>query len=221
MKKIVVLLFITIFMVTGCSVKSFKEDDIDYNIDLVLSEETELHNVRYDGYKYYLPKGISFVRREDYNALLKDSRENYYYMYVDTISYFHKIENDYKINNNSYVSQKLSYNKKDGYIQIDEYPDEDMYFIQYVFNYVKMESFVSKEDLVNSIINMSYILRSVKFNDSVLNSLIGENILDYKEEDFTLFKADSTKESYMEVAKRNESEEYSKYIEDEKIELDY
>ena len=64
-------------------------------------------------------------------------------------------------------------------------------------------------------------MRSVKFNDSVIESLIGENALDYQEEDFSLFKADSSKESYMEVIKRNESEEYNKYLEDEKIDIDY
>ena len=61
----------------------------------------------------------------------------------------------------------------------------------------------------------------MKFNDSVIESLIGENALDYQEEDFSLFKADSSKESYMEVIKRNESEEYNKYLEDEKIDIDY
>ena len=68
---------------------------------------------------------------------------------------------------------------------------------------------------------MCYILRSVKYNDSVLNSLIGENVLNYQEEDYNLFKADSNKESYMDVAKRNENDDYSKYLEDEKIDLDY
>ena len=33
-----------------------------------------------------------------------------------------------------------------------------------------------------------------------MESLIGENVLNYKEEDYTLFKADSSKETYMEIA---------------------
>lgn len=221
MKKIVVLLFITIFILTGCSVVRFDDSDINYNIDLILSNKTTLHNVRYDGYKYYLPKGISFVMKDDYNALLKDSRGNYYYMYVDAISYFHKIENDYEVNKDSYFSKKLSYNDRNGYIQVDKYSDDDLYFIQYVFDYVKIECYVSFDDLINSINNMSYILNSVEFNDSILNSLIGENALDYKEENYSLFKEDSNKETYMEIAEKNESEEYKKYLEDEKIELDY
>ena len=96
-----------------------------------------------------------------------------------------------------------------------------MYFIQFVYNYVKIEAYVPEKDLVSVIDNMCYILRSVTYNNSVLESLIGENILNYQEEDYSLFKADSSKESYMDVAKRNENEEYSKYLEDEKIDLDY
>ena len=219
MKKIIVLLSITVLLLTGCSVYSFDNTDFEKNMDYLLSNKSNLYNVYYDGYKYYLPKGISFISKDEYNALLVDQNNNKYYMYVDAISYYHKIENDYKENSDSYYSKFIEYKKKNGYLQIDEY--EGKYFVQFVFNYVKIETYVSKKDLVSSINNMCYILRSVQFNNSVLDSLIGENVLDYQEEDYTLFKADSSKESYMDVAKRNENEEYSKYLEDEKINLDY
>ena len=142
-------------------------------------------------------------------------------MFVDAISYYHKVENDYQENTNSYYSKKIEYKKKNGYLQIDEDKENDKYFIQFVYNYVKIEAYIPKEDLVPVLNNMCYILRSVTFNNSVLESLIGENVLNYQEEDYSLFKADSSKESYMDVAKRNENEEYSKYLEDEKIDLDY
>ena len=218
MKKLFVLLSIVV-LATGCSVYRLDDTNISKNIKILLSHKTNLHNVNYDGYKYYLPKGISFVNKDSYNALLKDMNNNRYYMYVDVISYYHKKENDYEINNDSHYSQRLDYNNKTGYVQIDEI--DDKYFIQFVYNYVKIEAYVSKKDLTDSITNICYILRSVKFNDSVIESLIGENALDYQEEDFSLFKADSSKESYMEVIKRNESEEYNKYLEDEKIDIDY
>ncbi len=89
-----------------------------------------------------------------------------------------------------------------------------------VFNYVKMEAYVLPKDLTNVVDNMCIISRSVKFNDKVLESLIGENILDYKEEEYSLFKADSTKEKFLDVVEREETDKYKKDIEDEKIELD-
>ena len=219
MKRLIVLLSIVVVLTTGCSVYKLDNTNISKNIKILLSHKTNLHNVNYDGYRYYLPKGVSFVNKDSYNALLKDMNNNRYYMYVDVISYYHKKENDYEINNDSHYSQRLDYNNKTGYVQIDEI--DDKYFIQFVYNYVKIEAYVSKKNLTDSITNICYILRSVKFNDSVIESLIGENALDYQEEDFSLFKADSSKESYMEVIKRNESEEYNKYLEDEKIDIDY
>jgi len=219
MKKYIVLLSIAVLFLTGCSVHTLDNKKFEDNMDYLLSGKTSLYNVQYSGYKYYLPKGISFLLKDEYNALLVDQNNNKYYLYVDAISYYHKVENDYEESNKAYYSKKIQYGKKDGYLQIDEL--EGKYFVQFVFNYVKIETFVPKDELVNAINNMCYILRSVKYNDSILESLIGENVLDYQEEDYSLFKADSSKESYMEIAKQNESEEYSKYLEDEKINLDY
>ena len=219
MKRLIVLLSIVTLFVTGCSVTKLDSSDIGKNIKSLLTKKVKIYNVYYEGYKYYLPKGMSFVDKEEYNAILKDGNNNVYYMYVDAISYYHKVKNDYEINDKSHYSRRLEYNKKDGYIQIDEV--DKKYFIQFVFNYSKFEAYVDKKDLVPVINNMCSILRTVKFNDAVLDSLIGENALDYKEEDYTLFKADSSKESFLDVVEREETDLYKKDLEDEKIELDY
>ena len=219
MKKIVILLSVVMFLVTGCSVTKLDSNDIGKNMSTILSQNNKLYNVYYNGYKYYLPKGISFINKDDFNAVLSDSYGNKYYMFVDAISYYHKVENDYKINTSSHYSKILEFNNKTGYIQIDEVKNK--YFIQYVFNYVKIEAYIEKKDLINCISNMSYILKSVKFNRTVLESLIGENVLDYQEENFSLFKADSSSESFMDIVERTETDAYKKDLEDEKIELDY
>ena len=214
MKRLIVLLSIVTLFVTGCSVTKLDSSDIGKNMKSLLTKKVKIYNVYYEGYKYYLPKGMSFVDKEEYNAILKDGNNNVYYMYVDAISYYHKV-----INDKSHYSRRLEYNKKDGYIQIDEV--DKKYFIQFVFNYSKFEAYVDKKELVPVINNMCSILRTVKFNDAVLDSLIGENALDYKEEDYTLFKADSSKESFLDVVEREETDLYKKDLEDEKIELDY
>lgn len=219
MKKIVILLSVVMFLVTGCSVTKLDSNDIGKNMRTILSQNNKLYNVYYNGYKYYLPKGISFITKDDFNAVLSDSYGNKYYMFVDAISYYHKVENNYKVNSNSHYSKKLEFNNKTGYIQIDEVKGK--FFIQYVFNYVKIEAFIEKKELTNCINNMSYVLKSVKFNRTVLESLIGENVLDYQEENFSLFKADSSSESFMDIVERTETDAYKKDLEDEKIELDY
>ena len=217
MKRLIVLLSIVTILVTGCSINRLDDKDIGSNIKTLMSENNKLYNVHYEGYKYYLPKGIGFLDKDDYNAILKDKNNNKYYLYVDVISYYHEVENDYEINKNSYYSKRLDYKDKTGYIQIDEVDAE--YFIQFVYNYAKMEAYVSKKDLVDVVTNMCFILRSISYNDVVLESLIGENKINYKEEDYTLFKADSSKESFLDVVKKEETEKYKKDLEDEKINL--
>ena len=217
MKRLIVLLSIVTILVTGCSINKLDDNDIGKNIKTLMSEKNKLYNVYYEGYKYYLPKGIGFLDKDDYNAILKDRNNNKYYLYVDAISYYHKVENDYEINNDSHYSKKLDYNGKTGYIQIDEV--DGKYFIQFVYNYAKMEAYVSEKELVDVVTNMCLVLRTVKYNDVVLESLIGENKLNYKEEDYTLFKADSSKESFLDVVEREETEKYKKDLEDEKINL--
>ena len=218
MKRLVVLLSIVIIFMTGCSVIKLDHTDIGYNIKKILSKKVKLYNVYYDGYKYYLPKGIRFIRKEDYNAILMDESNNKYYLYVDAVGYYYKMENDYEENGSSHYSKRLNYNKKNGYIQVDKV--DSKYFIQFVYNYVKIETYVSPRNLTSAVNNMCYILRSVKFNDSVLESLIGDNVLDYKEEDYILFKGDSTKESFLDVVEREETDRYKKDLEDEKLDLD-
>lgn len=218
MKKLIVLLSIVTILVTGCSINKLDDNNIGKNIKTLMSQKTKLYNVFYEGYKYYLPKGIAFINKEDYNAILKDSNNNKYYLYVDAISYYHKIENDYEVKEDAHYSKKLDYNKKTGYIQIDKV--DEKYFIQFVYNYAKMEAYVKERDLVDTVNNMCLILRTIKYNDAILESLIGENVLNYKEEDYTLFKADSSKESFLDVVKKEETDKYKKDLEDEKIDLD-
>lgn len=205
-------------LITGCSVTKMDNTNINKNIKVLLSDKTKIYNVYYDGYKYYIPKGVSFVDRDEYNAILKDKNNNRYYLYVDVVCYLHKTKINYEINKNSHFSKLLNYNNKSGYIQIDEV--DSKYFIQFVYNYVKIEALVSKDDLTDSINNMAIILRSVKFNREILNSLIGENALDYKEEDYSLFKGTS-KENFLDVVEREETDLYKQDVEDEKIDLDY
>lgn len=217
MKRIVVLLSAIMLLMTGCSVTKLDSNDLGRNVKILLSEKSSLYNVFYDGYKYYLPKGVGFVTKDDYNAVLKDSVGNKYYLYVDAIGYYNKIENTYKVNNKSHYSKKLDYNKKTGYIQIDEV--DSSYYIQFVYNYVKLEALVDKKDLTSTVSNMCYILRSVKFNDKILDSLIGENTLDYKEENYSLFDSNSSNETFLGVVEKYETDDYKKDLEDEKIDL--
>ena len=71
MKKLIVLLSIVTIITTGCSVIKLDDKDVSININTLMSEKVRNYNVYYDGYKYYLPKGVSFIDKEN---LLSDAK---------------------------------------------------------------------------------------------------------------------------------------------------
>ncbi len=212
MKKIIVLLSV-VLLATGCSISRLDNTDISKNVEILLSDQSEVYNVNFDGYKYYVPRGIKFLNKEEYNAILQDRFHNKYYLYVDVIGYYHEQENTYTRNKDAYYSEKLNYQKKTGYLEINEV--DNKYFIEFVFNYAKLEAYVSLDYLTQVINNMCYILRTVEFNDKVLESLVGDNVLNYKEENFNLFDTTSSEEDFLDVVDKYEDDGYKEDVRDE------
>ncbi len=184
MKKIMFLVTLLVLF-TGCSIKDINKYDINDVIDDALSNNINVTNVNFDGYKYYLPRGMKIVDKKDYNSKLL-SNGNYYYLYVDVISYYYKSSLDYKVNNDIYFSKKISYDDKEGYIEIEK-KDDDKYFLKIVYNYSKIEVYVDINSLNSAISDSIKLLSSVTYNDIVLATIIGENTLNYQEEQFSLF----------------------------------
>lgn len=216
MKKIVLLLFILLLLVTGCSSVRLDDISIDKNIDILLTEKVKVYNVNFDGYKYYVPLGLKFIEKEEYNAIFIDKFDNRYYLYVDAISYFHGIDDNFKKTDDTYYFKELNYNKKKGYIQISKIGEN--YFVEYVFNYAKMEAYAKSKNLVSVVNNMSYVLRSIKYNDKILESIIGDDILSYKEETFSLFDTDASQDDFLDVVSRYDPES-SEAKDQEELEL--
>lgn len=217
MKKLIVLLSILVLLVSGCSINQLG-NNITTNIDTILSKKVNVYNVNFEGYKYYVPKGLKFVTKNDYNALFRDKYNNRYYLYVDAISYYHKSKNKYVINKDAYYSEKLDYNNKTGYVEINEV--DGKYFVEFVFNYSKIEVYTDKKYLSSVINNICYVLRSVKFNDKVLESLIGENVLSYKEETFNIFKSKSSSNDFLDYVKEYDSDNKKSKLDEDTVDID-
>ncbi len=203
MKKKILFLSLLCFVVTGCSNLSNKS--IDELLPILLKSNTKHCNVIFDGYKYYIPKGIKFVTKDDYNAVLLDENNRSYYFYSDVIRYYNKEKLDYKINKNAYYSKKLNYNGKDGYLEITKLDKEDSYFIEFMYNYGKIEAIVKEDEIKEVLPYMSSILTSISYNRVVLDTLIGKKILSYKEETYNVMKPkgnNATKESYLDYEEK-------------------
>lgn len=183
MKKIFIVLLMML-IVTGCGITHINTNDIDKMTKTILSSDNKLYNRIGKGYKYYRPRGVSYIDTNELNDVLY-SNGNYYYLYIDAVSYYHKTKLNYKENKKAYYSKKLSL-KKEGYIEINK--KDDMYLIEFVYNYAKIEALVKKEDINKVLLDSSYILSTVKFNDKIIALMLNDEYFTNKEEQYTKYK---------------------------------
>lgn len=203
MKKKLLILTLSILALTGCT--NLSNASLDEITNTMLSSKTNLANTVFDGYKYYVPRGLRLVMKNDYNASFLDEYNNTYYLYIDIISYYNKEKLDYNTNKNAYFSKELNYNNKEGYLEITKVKDSNYYFIEYMYNYGKIEAFVKEKELNNAIINMSSVLSSLKFNRTVLETIVGNKVLNYKEDTYDVMKpkgSTATKDTYLEYEEK-------------------
>lgn len=188
-KKILIVL-ICIFAFTGCKIENISSNDIEKNVDIILSKKISNSNKDAIGYQYYLPSNMSVKSVKDFNQELY-TEGNTFYLYVDIVSYYHKIKNNYKIDKNAYISKKLDYNSKTGYLEVNEVKGK--YYIEMMFNYAKVEAYVSKYDLVDSISSMAYVLSSIKYNKNTIETMLGSGKYDLGEnETYNIFETKKT-----------------------------
>lgn len=173
MKKI--LIAICIVLLTGCSIVRIDTTSIDNILDIILSKDNELYNRIGKGYKYYVPIGVSYIDNNSYNDVLY-SNGHYYYLYIDIVSYYNNIILDYTENKDAYYSKVIDINGKKGYLEINKQKNE-RYFIEFMYNYSKIEALCDYKDINNIVLNASYILSTIKFNNNVIKSLLDDEFL--------------------------------------------
>lgn len=183
MKKILIV-FMLLFLTSGCTIVRIDTKNIDNITSIVLSKDNKLYNRIGKGYMYYRPRGVSYIDTNELNDVLY-SNGNYYYLYIDAVGYYHKTKLDYKENKNLYYSKKIE-GKKEGYLEIEKL--EDKYLITFNYNYAKIEALVKKKDINKVVLDASYILSTVKFNDNIIALMLDEEYFTNKEEQYTKFK---------------------------------
>lgn len=184
--KRILLVFICLFILSGCKIESISDDNITKNVDLILNKKIKYSNKDAIGYQYYLPNYMSVKDTNDFNKELYYNGKTFY-LYTDIVSYYHKIKKNYTVDNNAFISKKLIYNGKEGYLEVNQ--QDDKYYIEMMFNYAKVEGYADKYDLVDSISSISYILSSIKYNDNVIETLLGDKRYNLSEnETYNIFK---------------------------------
>lgn len=183
MKKILIV-FMLLFLTSGCTIVGIDTKNIDNITSIVLSKDNKLYNRIGKGYMYYRPRGVSYIDTNELNDVLY-SNGNYYYLYIDAVSYYYKTEINYKENKDAYYSKSFDDNK--GYIEITKKGKK--YLVEFVYNYSKIEALVKKKDINKVILDASYILSTVQFNDNIIALMLDSEYFTNKEEQYTKFKS--------------------------------
>ena len=202
LRYIILLLFL--FCLSGCTIVRIDASSIDTIIDVVLSKNNKLYNQVGKGYKYYIPRGVSYIDTVDFNEkLISDGTE--YYLYIDAVSYYNETDPVYEYNPNIYYSRDFVINDKKGYLEITR-TENDKYFINFVYNYARIQAMVKEEEINEVVLNSSYMLSTVKFNNDVIKIMLNEEYFTNKEEEYTLFE------------KTNDTTNFLEYIDEVEIE---
>ena len=199
MKKVSLLLIVLVMsiLMTGCTAVRIDTTNIDNIVNVVLSKDNVLYNHIGKGYKYYIPRGVTYIDTIEFNDKLY-SDGDYYYLYIDAISYYYQKDINHKKGNDSYYYKEIDINNKKGYIEITKL--EDKYLIEFMYNYARIETKVEEEKINSVILNSSYILSTVKFNNNVIRIMLDEDYFKYKEEKFELFENNEEKENFLEYS---------------------
>ena len=212
MKKLIFLLTLIVFL-TGCTVTNINDENLTSLIKDAIEEKNNDYTEIYNGYKLKIPQGMKIVGKNDYNSKLIFN-EDTYYLFIDIISKYYKQEISYTENKDSYLSMNINYDKKKGYIEINENED-GKYEVVAEYNYAKLETVLPEEHLKLGVYNIIKIISSIEYNDKIIDTLVGENALNYEEKEFDLFGSKREEGYFMDYV--DEYNEYESTIKDEDV----
>ncbi len=198
MRKILIVLF-SLTILTGCMKIEENSDNINMILDETLNNSNIFVNRASTGYEYYLPTGVSLVQDNDYNQIYYAYNTNIY-LYVDIISYYYQNHLNHNDKDYNYYYTDFNYNNKNGYLLINY--ENNKYFVKIVYYYAKIELYTSKENLNKVIAISSIILKSINYNDKIIeniidnNNIIHSNMTTYSEINYELDKPKDTKNTF-------------------------
>jgi len=192
MKKILIILLL--LTLTGCSIVRIDVSSIDNTVDVILSKKNTLYNEDGQGYKYYIPNGVTHIDTNDLMHTLYYNGE-YLYLYVDIVSYYYKNDINYKKSNNSYFYKKINNGKQKGYVEVTQ--QDNLYYVNFYYNYARIEALVTKENLNTTIMNASYILSTINYNKKLIKTMLDEEYFTNKTGKYDLYKTNEKTEKFV------------------------
>lgn len=205
------LLVCFLLLLVGCT-KIQEDNNYIESIKICLNEKKITNSVSM-GYKYYIPKGVKKLKDYDYNQVFL-IENSYIYLYVDVISYFYKKELVINKKNNEFYYEKFNYNGKIGYIKIEE-RENSKYFLSILYNYSKIEGYVSRKKLSKVITMSSIILNSIEYNDTVIEKIQEGDLGKFSEFTYEVDKPDDASSNFSQYLEEYVQKEESEQLPDE------
>ncbi len=199
-KKGIILCLITILL-TGCTIVRIDTTSIDNMVNIVTSKNNTLYNRVGIGYKYYVPRGVTYIDSSGTNDRLY-SNGVYYYLYLDEIAYYYKNSLNFKEDPFNYYSKKINNKNKKGYLEITQ--KDELYLIEFVYNYAKIEALVPEEDIEMTVLNSSYILSTIKYNKNIIKLALEDDFLKRKEEKYEEFTSKKETNNFLRYEEKKE-----------------
>ena len=199
MKKIIII--ICLFMLVGCTNNNINTMSLKEIVDSSIEKSTDLYNVNSKGYKYYLPTEFTLYKDDDFIQELL-SHNTKYYLNIDIVSYYYKNDMQSEHDFDDYEYFTFSDGNKNGYLRIRK--NNDYFFVELCYNYAIIEVEVEEDELRYAVSRSIDILKSIKYNELVIEKYITDNDLESKE---TVYKIPEPKN-------KDESKNILEYIEE-------
>ncbi len=192
MIKKLLIIVLTLFIFTGCvNLNDMSYDEI---INEITKEDVKANNYR-KGYSLYIPKGLAILDA-GVNYLILSSDTVNYYLYLDFINYKEGKKIEYQ-KDDSYYFKEINNDGFLGYVNIKLWKN-NQYLIEIMYNYAKIEVMVDKDLINNVLINSINILKSIRYNDDIIEKILKSDSLDNTEEIFDIFKDVTSSSSTLE-----------------------
>lgn len=198
MKKIFFIVLGCLLLVGCTNIKNSEIEDI-INKKIKLNESNKIYNIYHRGYQYYLPKKMSVRKLNETNEIITTEKYTYY-LYVDLVSVYKGTKISYENEINIYKYMTFKNNNHDGYLKIKKISDD--YLVEIMYNYAKIEVIVKESDLSTTINNAITILSTIKYNKDIIENLMEDNLLNYKDESLNLFDKVTNEDNFIKYEKQ-------------------
>lgn len=199
MIKKIIIIFCMLLLV-GCT-QNINTLSLEEIVNSSIETKANLYNVNAKGYKYYLPTEFTLYKDDDFVQELL-SHNTKYYLNVDIVSFYYKndINSEHEFDDYEYFT--FEKDDKKGYLKIRK--NNDYFFVELCYNYAIIEVEVNEDELRYAVSRGISILKSIKYNELVIEKYINDNDLESSE---TVYKIPEPKN-------KDESKNILKYIEE-------